>query len=88
MLGGLIGRAVAAAAKTVAAAAINAAANELRKPETQAKLGASVDAVTTTLRDPERRRALEAGAARALGRMAGRVRHAIAERSNDDPPGA
>jgi hypothetical protein len=80
MLGALFGRVAGAAVKSLAAAAMNVAATELRKPETQAKLGASVDAVTAALRDPETRN----GAIRALGRSAGRLRHALT--THDDEP--
>jgi hypothetical protein len=79
VLGALFGRVAAAAVKSLAAAAVNVAATELRKPETQQKLGASLDAVTVALRDPETRN----GAARALGRAAGRFRHAL-EKHDDE----
>jgi hypothetical protein len=80
VLGALVGRVAAAAVKSLAAAAVNVAATELRKPETQQKLGASLDAVTVALRDPETRY----GAVRALGRAAGRLRNAL--ETHDDEP--
>jgi hypothetical protein len=71
VLGGFIGRAVVAAARGAAALAVNAAANELRKPETQQKIARSIVTVTAKLRDPE------ISAARRLGRAAGTLRNKL-----------
>ncbi len=64
--------------------AAGAVASELRKPETQAKIARSVAAATTTLRDPGKRAEVEEAAgkagrsaARALGRVAGTLRHKL-----------
>jgi hypothetical protein len=64
--------------------AAGAAANELRKPETQAKIVRSVAVVGATLRDPEKRAGVERAAgtaglsaARALGRAAGTLRNKL-----------
>jgi hypothetical protein len=84
VLGSFIGRAVVAAARGVAAVAVNAAMTELRKPATQAKIGQSIATVTHTLQDPEKRQELERAAgtagktaARMLGRAAGTLRNKI-----------
>ena len=84
MLGSFFGRAIVAAVRSVGAVAVNAAMTELRKPETQAKIGQSIATVHHQLNDPEKRAELEraAGAAsksavRALGRAAGTLRNKI-----------
>lgn len=73
MIGQLIARAVAMAGKSIVAAAVNAAANELRKPETQQKLNDGLQSATSALRDP----ATRDNAARALGRAAGHFRNSL-----------
>ncbi len=84
MLGSLIGKAMRSAA-TLAASAIAA---ELRKPETQQKIGQTIATVQHKLADPQTRAkagqaAGTAGktAARMLGRAAGTLRNKI----NGDP---
>ena len=84
MLGAFFGRAILAAARSVAAVAVNVAMTELRKPETQAKIGQSIATAHQTLNDPEKRAELERAAgvagksaARALGRAAGTLRNKI-----------
>jgi hypothetical protein len=84
MLGSLFGRVLVSAARSVAAVAANAAAAELRKPETQAKIGQAIAIAHQQVTDPERRAALERAAgdagksaARALGRAAGTLRNKI-----------
>lgn len=84
MLGSLLGRVLAGAARGVVAVAANAAATELRKPETQAKLAQGVATVHHHMTDPERRTALERAAgdaglsaARALGRAAGTLKNKL-----------
>jgi hypothetical protein len=64
--------------------AAGAAANELRKPETQQKIARSAVVVAATLRDPEKRAGIERAAAgaglsaaRALGRAAGTLRNKL-----------
>ncbi len=84
MLGSFFGRAIVAAVRSVGAVAVNAAMTELRKPETQAKIGQSIATVHHHLNDPEKRAEIEraAGTAsksavRALGRAAGTLRNKI-----------
>jgi hypothetical protein len=84
VLGSFFGRALVNAARGVAAVAVNAAVAELRKPETQAKIGAGIATVHHHLNDPEKRADIEraAGVAgksavRALGRAAGTLRNKI-----------
>jgi|GEM_PF-2981700 hypothetical protein len=84
MLGSFFGRAIVAAVRSVGAVAVNAAMTELRKPETQAKIGQGIATVHHHLNDPEKRAELEraAGTAgksavRALGRAAGNLRNKI-----------
>ena len=84
MLGSFFGRAIVAAVRSVGAVAVNAAMAELRKPETQAKIGQSIATAQNHLNDPEKRAGLEraAGVAsksavRALGRAAGTLRNKI-----------
>ena len=81
---GFLGRAIAMAVRSVGAVAVNAAMTELKKPETQAKIGAGIATVHHHLNDPEKRAELEraAGTAgksavRALGRAAGTLRNKI-----------
>jgi hypothetical protein len=80
VLGALLGKAMRSAA-TMAASAIAA---ELRKPETQQKIGRQVAKVQQTLTDPEKRAQIERAAgtagksaARMLGRAAGTLRNKI-----------
>ena len=84
MLGSFLGRAVVAAVRSVGAVAVNAAMTELRKPETQAKIGQGIATVHHHLNDPEKRAELERAAgtagktaARMLGRAAGTIRNKI-----------
>lgn len=84
MLGSLLGRVLASAARGVVAIAANAAAAELRKPETQAKIGQGIATVHQHVTDPDRRAALERAAgdagksaARALGRAAGTLKNKL-----------
>ncbi len=84
MLGSFLGRAVVAAVRSVGAVALNAAMTELRKPETQAKLGAGIATVHHHLNDPEKRADLERAAgtagktaARMLGRAAGNLKNKL-----------
>lgn len=86
-----LGRLVAAAGKTLVTAAVNRAATELRKPETQAKLHDSAQRAVQTLRDPATRETIEhlAGiardrGARALGRAVGRLQHAIGDKTPEE----
>ena len=81
---GALGRAVIAAARGAAGLAVSAAAAELRKPETQAKIGRTIAAAQHALSDPEKRQELERAAgsagktaARMLGRAAGTLRNKI-----------
>jgi hypothetical protein len=55
MLGSFFGRAIMTAVRGVGAVAVNAAMTELRKPETQAKIGAGIATVHQHLNDPEKR---------------------------------
>ena len=80
MIGALFGKAMRSAA-TMAASAIAA---ELRKPETQQKIGQTIAQVQHKLSDPETRaKAAETAgvagktAARMLGRAAGTIRNKI-----------
>jgi len=84
VLGSFLGRAVVAAVRSVGAVALNAAMTELRKPETQAKLGAGIATVHHHLNDPEKRADLERAAgtagktaARMLGRAAGNLKNKL-----------
>lgn len=84
MLGSFLGRAIASAARSVAAVAVNAVVAEMKKPETQAKVAQTIVTAHRSLNDPEKRAALEqaAGTAgksamRALGRAAGTLRNKI-----------
>ena len=84
MLGSFLGRAVVAAVRSVGAVALNAAMTELRKPETQAKLGAGIATFHHHLNDPEKRADLERAAgtagktaARMLGRAAGNLKNKL-----------
>ena len=93
MIGQLLGRVLGVAGRTVVRAAVAAATAELRKPETQEKLGAAVAAAGAALRDPEKRAELERtagtardGAARALGRAAGAIRNKLASPAEPPPP--
>jgi len=79
-----LGRAIVMAARSIGAVAVNAAMTELRKPETQQKIGQGIATVHQHLNDPEKRAELErtagvAGktAARILGRAAGTLRNKI-----------
>jgi hypothetical protein len=79
-----LGRAIVLAVRSVGAVAVNAAMTELKKPETQAKIGAGIAAVHQHLNDPEKRadRERAAGtagktAARMLGRAAGTLKNKI-----------
>jgi len=78
MLPSLLARAFATVGKTVAAAAVNAAATELRRPETQRRLAAGAQHVAAQLRDPKTAervdRALAHGA-HVLGRAVGNWRN-------------
>jgi hypothetical protein len=81
---GFLGRAIVMAARSVAGLAATAIAAELRKPETQAKIGAGIATVHQHLNDPEKRADLERAAgtagktaARMLGRAAGTLRNKI-----------
>jgi len=81
---GFLGRAIVMAARSVAAVAVNAAMAELKKPETQAKIGAGIATVHQHLNDPEKRAELERAAgtagktaARMLGRAAGTLKNKI-----------
>ena len=85
MLGALFGKAMRSAA-TMAASAIAA---ELRKPETQQKIGQTIAQVQHKLADPETRQNVERAAgsagktaARMLGRAAGTLRNKI---GGDEP---
>ena len=80
MLGALFGKAMRSAA-TLAASAIAA---ELRKPETQQKIGQTIASVQHKLADPETRQKVEQAAgtasktaARMLGRAAGTLKNKI-----------
>jgi hypothetical protein len=80
MLGALFGKAMRSAA-TMAASAIAA---ELRKPETQQKIGQTIAGVQQKLTDPETRQTVERAAgtagktaARMLGRAAGTLRNKL-----------
>jgi len=84
VLGSFFGRAIVAAVRSVGAVAVNAAMTELRKPETQAKIGAGIATAQQHLNDPEKRAELERAAgtagktaARMLGRAAGNLRNKI-----------
>jgi hypothetical protein len=84
VLGSFFGRAIVAAVRSVGAVAVNAAMTELRKPETQAKIGQGIATVHHHLNDPEKRAELERAAgtagktaARMLGRAAGNLRNKI-----------
>jgi hypothetical protein len=84
VFGSFFGRAIVAAVRSVGAVAVNAAMTELRKPETQAKIGQGIATVHQHLNDPEKRAELDppagtAGktAARMLGRAAGNLRNKI-----------
>ncbi len=48
-----LGRAILLAVRSVGAVAVNAAMTELKKPETQAKIGAGIATVHQHLNDPE-----------------------------------
>jgi hypothetical protein len=81
---GFLGRAIVMAVRSVGAVAVNAAMTELRKPETQAKIGAVVATAHQHLSDPEKRAELERAAgsygktaARMLGRAAGTLHNKI-----------
>jgi hypothetical protein len=72
------------AIRSVGAVAVNAAMTELKKPETQAKIGAGIATVHQHLNDPEKRADLERAAgtagktaARLLGRAAGTLKNKI-----------
>jgi len=80
VLGALVGKAMRSAA-TFAASAIAA---ELKKPETQQKIGQTIASVQHKLADPETRQKVEQAAgsagktaARILGRAAGTLRNKI-----------
>ncbi len=80
MLGALFGR----AARGVAGMVVSAVAAELRKPETQQKIGHAAATVQQKLTDPETRRQIETAAgtasktaARMLGRAAGTIKNKI-----------
>ena len=79
MLPALIARALGMAGKSVVAAAANAVANELRKPETQAKIAGGLQSAAHAMRDPQARQST----ARALGRAAGTLKNALGK---DAPP--
>jgi hypothetical protein len=77
-----LGRAIVLAVRSVGAVAVNAAMTELKKPETQAKIGAGIATVHQHLNDPEKRAELERAAgtagktaARLLGRAAGNLKN-------------
>jgi hypothetical protein len=79
-----LGRAIVMAVRSVGAVAVNAAMAELKKPETQAKIGAGIATVHQHLHDPEKRADLERAAgtagktaARLLGRAAGTLKNKI-----------
>jgi hypothetical protein len=79
-----LGRAIVLAVRSVGAVAVNAAMTELKKPETQAKIGAGIATVHQHLNDPEKRAELERAAgsagktaARMLGRAAGHLKNKI-----------
>jgi hypothetical protein len=79
-----LGRAIVLAIRSVGAVAVNAAMTELKKPETQAKIGAGIATVHQHLNDPEKRADLERAAgtagktaARLLGRAAGNLKNKI-----------
>jgi hypothetical protein len=79
-----LGRAIVLAVRSVGAVAVNAAMAELKKPETQAKIGAGIATVHQHLNDPEKRADLERAAgtagktaARLLGRAAGTLKNKI-----------
>ncbi len=79
-----LGRAIVLAVRSVGAVAVNAAMTELKKPETQAKIGAGIATVHQHLNDPEKRADLERAAgtagktaARLLGRAAGTLKNKI-----------
>ena len=79
-----LGRAIVLAVRSVGAVAVNAAMTELKKPETQAKIGAGIATVHQHLNDPEKRADLERAAgtagktaARMLGRAAGHLKNKI-----------
>ena len=79
-----LGRAIVLAVRSVGAVAVNAAMAELKKPETQAKIGAGIATVHQHLNDPEKRADLERAAgtagktaARMLGRAAGHLKNKI-----------
>lgn len=81
---GFLGRAIVMAVRSVGAVAVNAALNELKKPENQAKIGAGIATVHQHLNDPEKRAELERAAgtagktaARMLGRAAGTLQNKI-----------
>ena len=81
---GFLGRAFVMAVRSVGAVAVNAAMTELRKPETQAKIGAGIATVHQHLNDPAKRAELERAAgtagktaARMLGRAAGTLHNKI-----------
>lgn len=70
--------------RSVAAMAVNAAMHELKKPETQAKIGQTLATAQHQLTDPQKRADLEraAGAAgktaaRMLGRAAGTLKNKL-----------
>lgn len=78
MLPSLLARALATVGRTVAAAAVNAAATELRRPETQARIAAGAQHVASQLRDPKTAERVDqaiASGARALGRTVGSWRN-------------
>jgi hypothetical protein len=79
-----LGRAIVMAVRSVGAVAVNAAMTELKKPETQAKIGAGLATVHQHLNDPEKRADLERAAgtagktaARLLGRAAGNLKNKL-----------
>jgi hypothetical protein len=79
-----LGRAIVLAVRSVGAVAVNAAMAELKKPETQAKIGAGIATVHQHLNDPEKRADLERAAgtagktaARLLGRAAGNLKNKL-----------
>lgn len=74
----LFARAFSTVGKTVVVAAVNAAANELRRPETQQRIIEGAKHVGAQLRDPKTAERVDqavAQGARALGRAVGNWRN-------------
>ena len=71
MLGSLLGRAFMAAARGAATIVVNVAVAELRKPETQQKIGRTVATAAQSLQEPAN------NAARVLGRATGTLRNKL-----------